>query len=178
MRARVTLGLLTLALAGCQPPPEAGVVLNSSGEEIELSYRFNRIPNPPYSPICSRQPAIPLISEKRFKKPRNIPTSLEGWSQSTSHQGDDSGCGMQNIRLQPGQAALVAINAGCDDFQLSIARNGADTSQYVPPFARLSAAAGHGFFTLEDWDVTSRFKRTKSRLCVLEITQADLRNQG
>jgi len=178
MRARVILGLLTWALTGCQLPPEAGVVLNSSGEEIELSYRFNRIPNPPNSPICSRQPGIPVISGKRFKKPGNIPTGLEGWSQSTSHQGDDSGCGIQNVRLQPGQAALVAANAGCEDFQLSVTRNGADISNYVPPFARLSAASGHGFFSLENWDVTSRFKRTKSRLCVLEITQADLRHQG
>jgi hypothetical protein len=172
MRTGVMLVVLAV-LASCQIP-SYGVVLNSSGEDIELSYRFNRLPRPPHSPVCARQPGIPLISDRRFKKPGKVPARFEGWSQSTSHQGDDSGCGIRNVRLQPGQAAMVEFNPACDDFEQLLTRNGADIRQYTPPYARLAAAAGRGFFTLENWEVTSRFKRMNSHLCVLEITRADL----
>jgi hypothetical protein len=173
--ALMTLSMLAAVLGGCQVQTY-GVVLNRSGTDIELSFHFNRIPNPPLGPICAGITTTPLKSDKRYGKAGKIKSSFKGWSPDSSGQSDESGCGLRNIRLQPGQAMLIGSQVACDDFQSDVKRRGVDISKYTAPFASLTARSERGTLTLENWDVTSRFRRTKSDVCVLEITMRDLRS--
>src|SRR6478736_4938447 len=147
--ALMMLSILAAVLGGCQPPYTYGVVLNGTGTDIELSFQYNPIPNPPLGPICARYPT-PLTSDKRYGKAGNIPSSFEGWSPDSSRQSDESGCGFRNIRLQPGQAALIQSRVACDDFQSEVKRRGADISKYTAPFASLAARSERGTLSLEN----------------------------
>jgi hypothetical protein len=164
--------LLAALLAGCQDGTLA-VVLNGSGEDVEVAFANSKIRAPKGNLICSSRGMPIMKSKKLFRRPSSIST-LDDWSPETSHIADESSCSVTGLKLKSREAVAIQVRPACSDFEEQMRRRGVGLEEFTPPYDRMTIQGRSGQLNLTGWQITSRLKRVKREVCVLEITQSDL----
>lgn len=163
--------LLGVLLTGCQDGTMA-VILNGSGEDVDVAFANSKIRAPKGNLICSSRGMPIMKSKKLFRRPSSIST-LGDWSAETSHIADESSCSVTGLKLKSREAVAIQVRPACSDFEQQMRRRGVGLEGFTPPYDRMTIRARFGEVNLTGWQITSRLKRVKREVCVLEITKSD-----
>lgn len=163
--------LLVALLAGCQDGT-ISVVLNSSGEDVEIAFANSKIHAENGSLICVSNRGPIMKSRRLFRRPGSVSTGGD-WYPETSHLVDQSTCSVSGLVLKDREAVIIDVGQACSEFEADMRRRGFGLERFTPLYDRMTFQGRSGQLNLTGWQITARMKRVKREVCVLEVTKSD-----